>query len=152
MAPAQFAMRRPVTVIMAFVSLIAVCLISGRLLPIEYFPTLDVPYVAIVIPYPGSTPEEIEREITRPIEEVLATLSGIKRIESTSGDSNAQISMEFDWGADVAVKAVEARERVEAIRHQLPADIRRINVYKFNTADMAMMTLRISSERDLSNA
>ena len=152
MVPARFAMRRPVTVIMAFVSLIAIGLISGRLLPMEYFPTLDVPYVVIIIPYPGSTPEEIEREITRPIEEVLATLSGIKRIQSTSGDSNAQIEMEFDWGADVAVKAVEARERVEAIRDQLPADIRRINVYKFNTADMAMMTLRISSERDLSNA
>ncbi|HLF30079.1 MAG TPA: efflux RND transporter permease subunit [Xanthomonadales bacterium] len=152
MAPARFALNRPVTILMIFVSAVAIGLITSRLLPLEYFPAVDVPFILVDIPYEGSTPKEVEREITRPVEEVIATLSGIKRLESTSAATGAQFEVEFDWGADVAVKAVEARERVEAIRDQLPADIRRINVLKFNFTDQPLLTLRISSERDLSLA
>jgi HAE1 family hydrophobic/amphiphilic exporter-1 len=145
MSPAQFALRRPVTIVMVFVSLVAIGLVAARLLPLEYFPAVDVPFIAVQIPYQGSTPEEVEREITRPTEEVLATLSGIKRLDSRSSESGANIEITFDWGEDVAVKAVEARERVEAIRDQLPADVRRINVFKFNFTDQPVLRLRISS-------
>jgi len=152
MSPAQFALRRPVTIVMAFVSLVAVGLVASRLLPLEYFPSVDVPFIGVQVPYQGSTPEEVEREITRPVEEVLATLSGIKRLDSRSSENGAFVEVTFDWGMDVAVKAVEARERVEAIRDQLPADVRRINVFKFNLTDQPVLRLRISSERDLSGA
>jgi len=152
MSPARFAMDRPVTIVMIFVSMIAVGLISSRLLPLEYFPGVDIPFIILDMPYQGSTPEEVEREITRPAEEVIATLSGIKRLESTSSSNGSRLEVQFDWGADVAVKAVEARERMEAIRDQLPADLRRINVLKFNFTDQPVLTLRISSARDLSTA
>jgi len=152
MAPARFAMNRPVTIIMVFVSMVAVGLVSSRLLPLEYFPAVDIPFIILDIPYQGSTPEEVEREITRPAEEVIATLSGIKRLESTSTANGSRLEVVFDWGTDVATKAVEARERVEAIRDQFPSDVRRINVLKFNFTDMPVLTLRISSERDLSTA
>jgi HAE1 family hydrophobic/amphiphilic exporter-1 len=152
MSPARFALERPVTVIMIFVSMIAVGLVSSRMLPLEYFPAVDVPFIGVEVPYQGSTPEEVEREITRPIEEVIATIAGIKRLESRSSPSGAFFDITFDWGEDVAVKAVEARERVEAIRDQLPADVRRINVYKFNFTDQPVLRMRISSERDLSGA
>lgn len=152
MAPARFAMDRPVTIIMIFVSMIVVGLVSSRLLPLEYFPGVDVPFIILDMPYQGSTPEEVEREITRPAEEVIATLSGIKRLESTSSSNGSQLQIQFDWGTDVAVKSVEARERMEAIRDQLPADLRRINVMKFNFTDQPVLTLRISSDRDLSTA
>ncbi|MCW8873620.1 MAG: efflux RND transporter permease subunit [Xanthomonadales bacterium] len=152
MSPAEFALRRPVTIVMVFLSLVAIGLVSVRLLPLEYFPAVDVPFIGIQIPYQGSTPEEVEREITRPVEEVLATLSGIKRLDSRSTDSGSNFEVIFDWGEDVSIKAVEARERVEAIRDQLPADVRRINVFKFNFTDQPVLRLRISSERDLSGA
>ncbi|MDZ4730583.1 MAG: efflux RND transporter permease subunit [Xanthomonadales bacterium] len=152
MSPAKFAMDRPVTITMIFLSMVIIGLISSRMLPLEYFPAVDVPFIAVSIPYEGSTPKEVEREITRPVEEVIATLSGIKTLESTSTSTGANFEVMFDWGTDVAVKAVEARERVEAIRDQLPADVRRINVFKFNFTDQPVLTLRISSERDLSNA
>jgi len=137
---------------MAFVSLVAVGVISARLLPLEFFPELDIPFVLVQVPYPGSTPDEVEQEITRPVEEVLATLSDVKQLSSTSAADMATFQIEFDWGEDVAIKAVEARERIEAVRDQLPDDVRRIQVLKFNTADQPVLTLRISSERDLSNA
>ena len=152
MSPAKFALDRPVTIIMVFLSMIAVGLVSARLLPLEYFPAVDVPFIGIQIPYQGSTPEEVEREITRPVEEVIATLAGIKRLESRSSATGAFIEIIFDWGEDVAVKAVEARERVEAIRDQMPPDVRRINVFKFNFTDQPVLRMRISSERDLSGA
>jgi HAE1 family hydrophobic/amphiphilic exporter-1 len=152
MSPAQFALERPVTIIMIFVSMIAVGLVSARLLPLEYFPAVDVPFIGIEIPYQGSTPEEVEREITRPVEEVIATLAGIKRLESKSSSTGAFIEVTFDWGEDVAIKAVEARERVETIRDSLPSDVRRINVFKFNFTDQPVLRMRISSERDLSGA
>jgi len=152
MAPAKFAMERPVTITMLFVSMVVIGLVSSRLLPLEFFPAVDVPFILVNIPYEGSTPQEVEREITRPVEEVIATLSGIKKLETNSTATGANLEVMFDWGTDVAVKAVEARERVEAIRDQLPTDLRRINVFKFNFTDQPVLRLRISSERDLSNA
>jgi HAE1 family hydrophobic/amphiphilic exporter-1 len=137
---------------MLFLSLVVIGLVAARFLPLEYFPEVDVPVVVMDIPYQGSSPAEVEREITRPAEEVLATLSGIDRLESRSSSTGAQIEIIFKWGTDTAIKAVEARERVEAIRDQLPGDLRRINVYKFNLTDQPVLTLRISSERDLSAA
>ncbi len=151
-SPAEFSIRRPITIVMAFVSLVSVGVISARLLPLEFFPELDIPFVLVQVPYPGSTPGEVEQEITRPVEEVLATLSDVKRLSSTSAADMATFQIEFDWGEDVAIKAVEARERIEAVRDQLPEDVRRIQVLKFNTADQPVLTLRISSDRDLSNA
>jgi HAE1 family hydrophobic/amphiphilic exporter-1 len=151
-SPAAFALQRPVTVLMLFASAVMIGLLAARLLPLEYFPELDAPFVMVEIPYPGSTPEEVEQQIVRPVEEVLATLSGIQRMRATASADKASFFLEMDWGNDVAVKAIEARERIEAIRDQLPADLRHINVFKFNTADQPVLTLRISSERDLSNA
>lgn len=152
MSPAQFALKRPVTIAMIFISMVAIGLVASRLLPLEYFPAVDVPFIGIEIPYQGSTPEEVEREITRPVEEVIATLAGIKKLESRSSSAGAFIEVTFDWGEDVAIKSVEARERVEAIRDSLPADVRRINVFKFNFTDQPVLRMRISSERDLSGA
>ncbi len=145
-------MDRPVTISMIFLSMVVIGLISSRLLPLEFFPAVDVPFIMINVPYEGSSPKEVEREIARPVEEVIATLSGIRNLQSTSTSSGVNFEVIFDWGTDVAVKAVEARERVEAIRDQLPADVRRINVFKFNFTDQPVLTLRISSDRDLSNA
>ena len=146
------AMNRPVTTIMVFVSFLAVGVIASRMLPLEYFPELDAPFLFIQIPYPGSSPQEVERQITRPAEQALATLSGIKTLNSESSPNNANIFITFEWGKDLSIRAVEARDRLESVRDELPEDVRRINVFKFNTSDQAILTLRISSERDLSQA
>lgn len=66
MSPARFAMNRPVTIVMIFVSMIAVGVVSSRLLPLEFFPAVDIPFIILDMPYQGSTPDEVEREITRP--------------------------------------------------------------------------------------
>jgi HAE1 family hydrophobic/amphiphilic exporter-1 len=150
---AELSLKRPVTAIMFFVSMVAIGLIAAFRLPLEQFPAIDAPFLFVQIPYPGSTPGEIERTITRPVEEALATLPGIKRMNSTSDAESAQIFLEFKWGESVAIKAVQAREKIDAIRADLPSDLQRYFVKKFSTADEPVLQLRIASNGgDLSNA
>lgn len=148
----ETSLRRPITTLMIFICFIVIGIIASQLLPLEYFPDLDVPFININIPYPGSTPEEVERQITRPAEEVLATMSGIKRMVSNSGEDGANIRLEFDWGIDANVRALEAKEKLDGIHHQFPQDMERFYVQKFSTSDMPLLTIRISSHRDLSNS
>jgi HAE1 family hydrophobic/amphiphilic exporter-1 len=150
---AELSLKRPVTAIMFFVSMVAIGLIAAFRLPLEQFPSIDAPFLFVQIPYPGSTPGEIERTITRPVEEALATLPGIKRMNSTSDAESAQIFLEFKWGESVAIKAVQAREKIDAIRADLPSDMQRYFVQKFSTSDEPVLQLRIASKGgDLSNA
>ncbi len=106
----------------------------------------------MTVPYPNSTPAEVERLLTRPLEEALATMSNVERMRSWSSSEQAQVLLQFDWDQDINAKSIEAREKVDAIKHLLPDDIERIQVLQFNTEDMPVFQLRISSQRDLSNA
>ena len=146
------AIRRPVTTVMVFIALALVGSIASRLLPLEKFPDIQFPGIFINIPYEGSTPEEVERLITRPVEEALATLSGVERMQSTSNQDGGQVFLQFGWDEDVASKGIEARAKVDAVRHQLPADLRRVLIFTGSLGDQPILNLRISSERDLSDA
>lgn len=148
----EIALKRPVTSLMLFVTLLLIGLIAGRKVPLEFFPDITFPGILVQIPYNGSTPEEVEQLITRPVEEVLATVSGINRMNSTSGENNASIFMMMEMGTDVTLKSIEVREKIDGIRHLLPADVERVIVRKFSASDDAILTLRLSSEEDLSRS
>ncbi|WP_416308584.1 efflux RND transporter permease subunit [Neptunicella sp. SCSIO 80796] len=149
---ASFALRRPVTVCMLFFSMLMLGLMASRLLPLERFPAIDVPFIVVVVPYENATPVEVEKMITRPVEEALATMSGITKMRSRSNETSAEIELEFKWDENLKAKSVEAREKVDSIRHMLPSDVERVLVYQFNTSDAPIFQFRVSSERDLSNA
>ena len=146
------ALRKPVTICMCFLSMLIFGIAAGRLLPLEKFPGIDIPQMVVQVPYRDATPAEIERMITRPVEEAIATMSGIKQLRATSFENRAEVFVEFDWDANIKAKSIEAREKIDAIRDELPDDVERVMVFKFNTNDMPIFQLRVSSERDLSNA
>jgi HAE1 family hydrophobic/amphiphilic exporter-1 len=148
----KLSLKRPVTTIMIFISLVVVGLISSRLVPLEYFPDISFPGAYISIPYTNSTPEEIERNITRPVEEAISTISGLEEISSQSSESEAGIFVRFKMGSDIGLKAMEVKEKIDGVRNQLPEDMERVFINKFSAQDNPMLNLRISSERDLSNA
>ena len=148
----QIALHRPVTTVVVFVALAMVGLIASRLLPLEKFPDIEFPGIFIQIPYAGSTPEEVERLITRPVEEALATLSGVERMFSSSSEGQSQIFLQFGWDSSMGAKGIEARAKVDGIRHLLPEDVRRIFVFTGSLGDQPVLQLRISSERDLSDS
>ncbi len=152
LAITRLALERPVTVCMFFLSLLVFGIIASRMLLLEKFPGIDIPQIYVNVPYANATPAEIERLITRPVEEALATVSGIKQMRSWSSENSGEVSLEFNWGESISSKSIEVRERLDSIRHLLPADVERVLVYQFNTNDMPIFQLRISSERDLSMA
>jgi hydrophobic/amphiphilic exporter-1 (mainly G- bacteria), HAE1 family len=148
----EIAMRRPIMTIVIFVACMLVGLIASRLLPLEKFPDIEFPGIFVQIPYESSTPEEIERLITRPVEEALATLSGVESMESTSSENQSQIFLEFGWDESMGAKGIEARAKVDAIRHELPEDVRRVFIFTGSLSDQPILQLRIASERDLSGS
>jgi len=149
---AEFSIKRPVTTIMFFVSLFVIGLIAAIRLPLEAFPEVSPPFIFVSLPYAGSTPEEVERTVLRPAEEALATMSGIKRMDSNATSSGAQVFMQFsDWSRDVAIAASEARERLDAIRDELPDDLKRYQVLKFSTTDQPVLRVRLASKQDLTS-
>ncbi len=148
----ELALRRPVTTVVVFVALSIVGLLASKLLPLEKFPDIEFPGIFVLVPYDGSTPEEVERLITRPVEEALATLSGVETMFSSSDENQAQIFLQFGWDQSMGAKGIEARAKVDAIRHLLPNDVRRVLVFTGSLGDQPVLQLRISSERDLSNS
>lgn len=153
MSLAELSLRRPVTAVMCFVSLVVIGLLAAFRLPLEQFPDINVPFVFVSIPYPGSSPQEIERQITRPVEEALSTMPGIASINSTSRADNSGIFLQFsDWDRDIAISASEARDRIDAIRSELPDDLQRYFVQKFSSNDEPLMRVRFASDRDLKNS
>ncbi|MGB5344546.1 MAG: efflux RND transporter permease subunit [Woeseia sp.] len=148
----EIALRRPITTVMVFVALALTGIIASRLLPLEKFPDIAFPGIFVQIPYESSTPEEIERLITRPVEEALATLSGVESMQSTSNEDSAQIFLRFGWDVPMGAKGIEARAKVDGVRHLLPADVRRIFIFTGSLGDQPVLELRISSDRDLSNS
>ena len=137
---------------MVFVCLMLFGALSTRMIPLELYPEFDVPMVFVRLPYPGSTPEEVEREITRPAEEALATLTDVQSMSSTSYENRAEVRLEFAFGTDTDLKAIEVREKLDGIQNQLPRDMERVFVGQFSTSDIPILQLRVSSERDLSGA
>ncbi|MBZ9610482.1 efflux RND transporter permease subunit [Rheinheimera maricola] len=148
----RFALTRPVTICMLFLSMLVFGIIASRMLPLEKFPGIDIPQIFINVPYNNATPTEIERLITRPVEEALATVTGVKEMRSWSNENSAEISLEFNWEENINSKSIEVRERLDSIRHLMPDDVERVLVFQFNTNDMPIFQLRISSERDLAMA
>src|SRR5262245_65168253 len=110
------ALQRPVTTTMTFVALVVVGLIALHLLPLEEFPDVTFPGMQVVIPYPGSTPEEVEQLITQPVEEALSTLAGVRGLTSRSEADQATFQLLFDWDRDIDAAAFEVRTKLDSIR------------------------------------
>jgi HAE1 family hydrophobic/amphiphilic exporter-1 len=146
------AIKRPVTTAMLMLSLFVTGLVASKLLPQESWPSLNIPVAFINVPYNGATPEEVERLITRPIEEAVSTLGGITEMRSTSRADSASIQVMMDLGVDLNSKIMEVREKVDMVRHLLPDDVQRVMVQKFSTEDLPVMSLVLSGDKSLDQA
>lgn len=150
MSVAEFSIKRPVTTVMFFVSLFVVGLIAAVRLPLEALPSVTFPGIFLQLPYSGSTPEEVERTVLRPVEEAVATMTGVKRMDGGARADGASMFIQFtDWERDVSIAASEARERIDAIRDELPDDLQRYFVMKFSTSDEPVLKVRLASSRDM---
>jgi len=149
---ATFSMARPVTISMMFLSLVTFGLISSRLLPLESWPELKLPFLIVVVPYEAGTPQEVERNITRPMEEALAAIGDVVQMNSNSTTNSSNVFMLFSLDVDIDEKIMQVNEQIDLVRADLPSDVRQIFVRREQPGNEAMMQIRIVGDRDLEGA
>jgi hydrophobic/amphiphilic exporter-1 (mainly G- bacteria), HAE1 family len=149
---ARFSIDHPVSIWMVFISMVLLGLVSMGKIPLVMTPDISFPFVEVWIPYPNATPAQVLEAIIKPVEEALATVPHVERMNSRAAPDGASINLRFDWATDVDWARSEVRDKIEQIRADLPTDVDKIHVRNFSTDDIPMMEAAISSDRDLRNA
>jgi hydrophobic/amphiphilic exporter-1 (mainly G- bacteria), HAE1 family len=139
------AIKRPVLTIVAMLLFVAFGLVALVQLQTDEYPEIDAPVVVIAIPYPGASPDVVEREVVDPIEEVISGISGVDRMTSNSLDSFANIIVEFDFSKDPRLASQEVRDKIGEIRNELPMEMEEPILTQFDPADRPIMSLTLSS-------
>ena len=134
---AEFAINRPVTLAMITLCLLVLGAVSLSRLPLEQLPSISSSGVRVTATYRSSSPEEVERRITLPLEQILATLNNIEQISSTSGPDRASVRVDFKSGTDMDLATMEVRERVDQVRGLLPEDLDRIQIWRWQSDQRA---------------
>jgi len=142
----RFAVERKVTMGMIVLGVLVLGWISLTRLPLEYLPAFSSQNISISAPYPSSSPEEVERLIVQPLEDVLGTINGVERLSARASASQASINVGFVDGTDMDLAAVEVRDRVERVRHLLPDDLERVNIRRFQTSDIPVLRFDLSAD------
>ena len=137
--------KRPVFATMFILSFVVLGLVSMTRLGIDLFPSVDFPFVNISTVYPGASPEEVETLVTKPIEDAVAGIEGVKRVESNSSEGFSRVGIEFKLGLDAQGAAAEVREKVAAIRFRLPREIEDPTIARFDVAALPVATYAVSS-------
>ena len=145
---ARGSVLRPVAVVMRIAALVllgAVCLTK---LPVDLLPNVSIPTVSIVTQWPNVAPEEIESQVTRPIEEAVSAAPNVSTVQSTSSDGVSTVRVQFGWGTDVGQAAIDVLQLVERARQRFPTDptLQTPIVYKFDPSQLPIMTYAVSGE------
>lgn len=143
----EFSTRRPVTTIMIFAGVMLFGLISVMKLPQELFPPITYPQLTVFTGYANAAPEEVETLLTRPVEEAVGTVSGLKRVRSVSKEGVSLVIAEFDWDQNMDFASLRTREKVDLIKARLPRDATEPLVVPFNPFELPIMTISVTGER-----
>lgn len=160
MTLAEYSVQRRVTVVMLAWAAVLLGIIAAFRLPQELFPPIAFPQITVVTEYPNAAPEEIETLVTRPLEEAVGSVVGLKRLESVSQEGRSTILISFDWGQDIDFAALAVREKLDLVKERLPRESGDPVVLKFDplarpilifsvTGDMKPVQLKMQAERIL---
>src|SRR5262245_23623382 len=138
----HFTTNRPVAVLMVFLSAVVFGFFSFKRLPVNLMPELNYPTLTVRTEYPGAAPEEVENEISRPIEEALGVIGGLNKISSISRAGISDVVLEFVRGTDMDKAAQEALEKLELVF--LPREAERPLLLHFDPALDPIMELSFS--------
>ncbi len=124
--------KRPIAMSCLLIALIVLGLNSYRKLSIEDMPAVDIPYVAIVTTWVGASPEDVEKDVSKYIEDAVSGIDGLKHIESSSLENVSQVVLEFNMSVDVDTAAQDVREKLDPVLSKLPEDAERPVIQKIN--------------------
>jgi len=141
-----WSIRNPAPVIILFIGLTIAGLISFPKLGVQDRPDIEFPAVIVTITYPGVAPTQMESEITRKVEDSVATISGIEQMTSTVDEGASTTSIEFAFGTDLSRAMDDVRDAVTRIRSDLPPDANEPIVSRNTTAGGSLVTWSVASE------
>ncbi|KKC34029.1 efflux RND transporter permease subunit [Devosia psychrophila] len=141
----SISVKHPVFATMIMVAIMVFGISAYRILPVEQYPDVAFPIVAVLTPYTGASPEAVETEITQPIEEAVNTLSGIDTVTSTSSAGHSTVILQFTLDTEPAVAAQDVRDRLAAIVGQMPDTADATQVLRYNPTASPMVSLALSS-------
>ncbi len=142
------AVKRPVTILMIVIAVLIIGGVSLNRLSVDLYPDIELPIVATLVNYEGVGPEEMERLVTRPVEDAVATLPGIKQISSQSGRGSSFVIAEFDYGTDMDFSEMKVRENVDTIRAFLPEDASSPMIFRFDLEMFPLMIMGVTGDRE----
>lgn len=149
---AEICVRRPVFATMLMLALVVMGLNAYRKLGVDLLPKIEFPTVTITTTLRGASPEEVETQVTRRIEEAVNTVSGIDELRSVSAEGISQVFVVFVLEKDPDVAAQEIRDRVASVQRQLPRDADPPVIEKIATDAAPVISIAVSSSRDLREA
>ncbi len=141
----DFSIRRPIITVVSMIALVAFGLYALMRLEVDEFPDIQSPVVTVSIPYPGASPDVVEREVIDPVEEAIAGINGVDRMQSTSLDGFGQIITFFVFSKGVDQAAQDVRDAVSSIRGDLPPEIEEPIFGRFDPSDLPVISLTLSS-------
>ena len=142
----EISVKRPVLTAMVFLGLVILGLVSLTRLGLDLMPNLEIPTIAVVTQYQGAGPQEIESQVTLPLEKQLSTVSGLDKIESTSSQDVSVVTLKFEWGVNLEEKINEVRDKVALADTALPDEASRPFVIKFDTSMMPVLILGVEAK------
>lgn len=143
-----FAIHRPVSVIMLTLTMLALGGIAWYRLPLTFLPSAESPFILCMFPYPGAGPAQVEEQIAIPVEGEFRTIPGLTRIETISGNNSCQVAMIFSLETDMATVAGEVRDRIERLKLELPDEVDRVMIQRFNVDSFPIMVIGMFSPGD----
>ena len=136
--------RRKITTAMVFAALCLLGVISVSGLPVELLPDIELPKLTVITPFENAAPAEVEKLVTSRIEEAVTAVGGVSGISSESIEGMSIVKISFNWGTDMDMALIEAKEKVDLIRSELPEDTGKSIVVRYDPSDEPVMIYSVT--------
>jgi len=138
--------RRPIAMACLIIALTLLGFNAYRKMGLEMMPKVDVPFVTITTLYPGASPEEIETDVAKRIEDQMVTIDGLKHVSSSCMENVCQTMLEFNLDVDVDIAATDVREKLDLVRSDFPDDVEDPQILKYDINSKAIIQLALTGE------
>lgn len=140
-------LKRPVTTVLAVLCLIVFGISSIFSSKLELTPEMEMPMVVVFTVYPGANPEDVDELVTKPIEDEIGTLNGIKSVNSYSNENMSMVLLQYEYGTDMDKAYSDLKKKTDAMQSSLPDDVQTPTIMEFNINDQATMYLAVNNEK-----
>jgi hydrophobic/amphiphilic exporter-1 (mainly G- bacteria), HAE1 family len=143
----DISIKRPVFATMMMAALVTLGLFSYKRLAIDQWPDISFPFIVVQVPYPGASPETVERDVTRKVEETVNPIARVRNLTSSSLEGVSSVFIEFELGTNPMDAQQDVRAKIDQIRDELPDDIETPLVLRFDPQEIPIVSLAVRSEK-----